>query len=353
MRRNRTALVAVGVVAGLLAAVTSTGSRPASAAISSHQLPPPANPAAPARIIIPTRNLPDPFVLHVGTRYLMYSSQTSFSTPPAALTQSLDDTTYHWGKTGAALSSVPVWAESGFTWSPDVREVSPSHYVMYFSAWALKSLYFDPAASGFSQRYQCLGIATSSNAAGPFTPVGKTPFLCQAKDHHGDIDPRTFLAPNGQLWLDWKSDDNAFETPHVTHLWAQRLTPDGLHVEGPRTIILSGAHQGWNGGLIEAPDMVYAAGKYWLVFSGSWFNGPNYAIGLTTCTGPAGPCQLSPHPWVSSNSQGSSPGEESLFHNGKGWWMVYSPWGMLGHTYRPVALARVVFVASGPYLAKF
>jgi hypothetical protein len=117
---------------------------------------------------------------------------------------------------------------------------------------------------------------------------------------------------------------------------------------------MSGSRHIWNGGLIEAPDMVYAQRTYWLFYSGSWFNTPGYSIGVAKCAGPLGPCEaISPRPWLTTNAQGSGPGEESLFHNSQGWWMVYSPWSLYAHDTRPVELAKVYFAPSGPYLAKF
>ncbi|MGA3352282.1 MAG: glycoside hydrolase family 43 protein [Acidimicrobiales bacterium] len=307
--------------------------------------------SAPGKLIL-DRNLPDPAVLDVRGRYYLYSSQTGFDTPPASLTESRGSTLFHWNKTGTALATVPSWAETGFTWAPDVRRID-GRYVMYFNAWANKSMYFEPSENGFSQRAQCIGIASAKNPAGPFTPLAHSPLVCQF-NHHGAIDPRTFEAPDGRLYLDWKSDDNADPGHPPTHLWAQELSNNGLEFVGARYLLMSGSRQIWNGGLIEAPDMVYANHKYWLFYSGSWFNTPGYAIGVAKCSRPVGPCQtISTRPWLTSNSQGAGPGEESLFHNPQGWWMVYNPWSLYARRYRSVEIARVFFGPSGPYLAKF
>ena len=301
-------------------------------------------------VLILDRNLPDPAVLDIAGRYYLYSSQTGFATPPVSLTTSSGATLFHWNKTGTALAEVPPWAETGFTWAPDVRFVD-GRYVMYFNAWANKSLYFQPAEPGFSQRAQCIGVATATSPAGPFTPMAGPPLVCQF-DHHGAIDPVAWPA-DGRLYLDWKSDDNA-NPSYPQHLWAQGLSSNGLDLIGRRHLLLSGSRHIWNGGLIEAPDMVYVNGTYWLFYSGSWFNTPGYSIGVARCRGPVGPCRpISEHPWLASNSQGAGPGEESLFRNGQGWWIVYNPWSLYAHKYRSVELAKVYFAPSGPYLAKF
>ncbi|MHB8245888.1 MAG: glycoside hydrolase family 43 protein [Acidimicrobiales bacterium] len=314
--------------------------------------PPPANAERPGLLITPHRNLPDPFVIHVGKQYYLYSSQTSLWAPPASLTESAGFTLFHWKATRPVLTKVPSWASDGFTWSPDVRRIQ-GRYVMYFNAWVVKALYFAAKSKGLRQRAQCIGMATSRNPGGPFTPVDGKPLVCQLADH-GDIDPRTFVAPNGHLYLDWKSDNNAFVPLRPTHIWAQELSADGMRLVGPRRVLMSGQQNSWTAALVEAPDMVYAEHIYWLFYSGSWYNGPHYSIGVAACSGPLGPCrQISSRPWLTGNAQGNSPGEESLFQNAQGWWMVYSPWDLLSHRYRPVELAKVAFGPFGPYLAKF
>jgi len=100
-------------------------------------LPPHALASAPGALIL-NRNLPDPAVLDVRGRYYLYSSQTGFRTPPVSLTLSKDATLFHWDKTATALATVSSWAETGFTWAPDVR---------FIDGWPSKSL---PSSSGSS-----------------------------------------------------------------------------------------------------------------------------------------------------------------------------------------------------------
>ncbi|MGA2804458.1 MAG: glycoside hydrolase family 43 protein [Acidimicrobiales bacterium] len=336
--------------AAAAAPLASSGARRPAAHPVTRLFPPHADMSSPGVLVL-DRNLPDPVVVEQRGRYYLYSSQTGFDTPPVSLTTSDGPTLLRWEKTATALATVPSWAETGFTWAPDVRMID-GRYVMYFDAWAEKSMYFRADESGFSQRAQCIGVATAGGPAGPFTPVAGPPLVCQF-NHHGAIDPRTFLAPDGRLYLDWKSDDNADPGSPPTHLWAQELSKNGERPMGARHLLMSGSRRVWDGGLVEAPDMVYAVHTYWLFYSGSWFNGPGYSIGVAKCSGPEGPCRpSSARPWLAANSQGGGPGEESLFHNSQGWWMVYSPWSLYKHDYRPVELAKVFFAPSGPYLAK-
>jgi beta-xylosidase len=329
---------------------SSTHSRTAVASPPPTSLPPPANPRQPGSVVTPGSNMPDPFVLVTRAGYYMYSSQTGFTTPPVSVTFSRD--LDRWPAPQAAMSVVPPWAMDGFTWAPDVRFID-GRYVLYFDAWAVPAMFYEPWLDDLGSHAQCIGTATSSSPLGPFHPQA-TPLVCMF-GHHGAIDPRAFLAPDGVLWLDWKSDDNAnFPTATaVTHLFAQRLSRNGLGFVGRRYQLLQ-ADRPWENRLVEAPDMVYYKGSYWLFFSGDWFDSAGYAIGVARCAGPSGPCVDWNRPFLASNAEGEGPGEESLFVDDSGRsWMVYSVWfdGYLGRHYRPIALARIAFRAAGPYLA--
>lgn len=309
------------------------------AAASSAGLPPPADPSAPARIVTPGANVPNPFVLADGGYYYLYSSQYGIYGPNIPVREST--TPDSWGPPTDAMPTLPPWAHPAYTWAPDVRRVG-GRFVMWFSAWL----------RGREPITQCIGVATSASPLGPFV-AGDHPVICQL-DRNGSIDPRTMVDPKGDLWLYWKSDDNA-DVNGTSHssIYAQQLAPDGTTLLGQPTILLT-AQQPWEGRIVEAPDMVFGGGHYWLFYSGNWFNEPYYAIGVAECAGPAGPCTR-PYsgPWLSSDSQGSGPGEESLFSAGGQLWIVYSPWAVdyRQNTPRPVALARVAFDSKGPYLA--
>ena len=301
----------------------------------------PANPGAPALIPEPDQNQPDAFVFASKSGYFLYSSQTSMFTPPIVVSYS--KVLGRWPSPRPAMALDPSWATPGFTWAPDVSRID-GRYVLYFDALANPSY---PGAQG-----QCLGAATATKAVGPFVPT-PSPLVCQPA-FGGAIDPRTFVGPAGGHWLLWKSDENSdFQGPtDVTHLFSQRLSRNGLSVVGPQFELLS-ADEVWQHRIVEAPDLVEVDGTYWLFYSGGWFNKPYYAIGLARCPGPAGPCtDLSPTPWLASNTQGRGPGEESLFVDREGGtWMAYSPTALLSEaSVRPVALVRVALTPAGPEL---
>jgi beta-xylosidase len=298
-------------------------------------------PPAPAVILTPGADAPNPMLLTAGGRYYLYTSQTNFWTPNVSVRVSRD--LRRWD--GPPVDAMPVtlpWAAVGFTWAPDVHEIG-GRYVMYVTS-ALKDR---------TPLTQCIGTAVGSRPEGPFVPLPK-PLVCQL-DRNGAIDPRVFVDRDDQLWLHWKSDDNA-DVDGTSHssIYAQRLSGDGLRLVGGRTRILE-ADQPWEGRIVEAPDMELVDGRYWLFYSGNWFNQPYYGIGVAECEGPAGPCRKPfGGPWLSSNAQGEGPGEASLFTDRDGTtWILYSPWAQAytTPTPRPVAMARVTFGRDGPRLA--
>jgi hypothetical protein len=313
-----------------------------------HQLVPPPAPAYADGQLVPPSNtpLPDPSVLTGSRLDYLYTSAGGYSRPNIAVRpfRRLEDL----GTEMDAMPDLPPWT-SGWLWAPDVRHVD-GHYVMWFSAPDIHDVLLSGAAA------RCLGVAVSDSPLGPFTP-GSAPALCQPA---GSIDPRTFVAPGGQLWLYWKADINAFwgqdQNPDglgnmPTVLWAERLAPDDITLIGqPRQILV--ATEPWEHKLIEAPDMVYVDHRYYLFFS----TNPSYqdsdGIAVAFCHGPAGPCD-EPYqgPILGSDTLGLGPGEESLFTQAGATWLLYSPTGT--GPFRQMAVARIAFGPSGPYVAEF
>ena len=283
----------------------------------------------------------DPFLTAADGRYLLF---TSGGTGPAPLNVPVATSRdfVHWTPPTEALPVLPTWAHAGYTWAPDMHRFG-SHYALYFTA----------KVAGRTPATQCIGSAFSTSPTGPYV-AGPTPFICQLHQG-GSIDPRVFVDANGTPWMVWKSDQNIGGASTPTKMWSQRLSRDGTALLGRPSFLLS-PDEPWQGTVVEAPDMVEVDGDYWVFYSANWFNQPAYAIGAARCQGPAGPCRdTSTTPLLSSNLQGQGPGEESVFHDGAGYWMLYSPWRSLAPhpdiPPRPVFITRIGFHPSGPYLA--
>lgn len=302
--------------------------------------PPVANSSAPGVVIDSGRDEPDPFLLRSGGVYYLFTSQgnEAGNEVPYRAGPALGD----WGPVQQAMPKAPAWVLPGFTWAPDVHQFG-DHWVLYFTA----------VIRGRKPATECIGAAVGTHPGGPYTAQPQ-PFICQL-DHKGSIDPRTFVSPSGRLYMIWKSDDNAGGATTPTSVWSQPLSSDGLHLLGTPTRIF-GPDEPWQGTIVEAPDLVVAGGTYWLFYSGNWFTTTSYAIGVARCTGPSGPCaDFTSSPLLASNAQGAGPGEESVFVDAAGVWLLYTPFRYLINgpsPPRPVMMARVGFGPSGPYLAQ-
>jgi hypothetical protein len=348
VRRHEISVLALGVcaLAALVAVQLAVGFGEQAGGGLPHQpgaaAPPTKTPEAPARTILAGPDVTDPFMLTWHGRDYIYTSQgTSFLNVPVRVGQP-----DRWGSPSDALPHLPAWAEPGATWAPDVHQV--------VGGWAL---YFTALLRGVSPYTHCIGAAFSRSPTGPFLPEPQ-PFICQL-DHRGSIDARV-VVEGTRLVVLWKSEDNA--NPSVpgpdqdgpTGIYAQGLSPDGRVLLGSSVKIL-GPSEPWESTIVEAPDMVEAWGTYWLFFSGNWYYSASYGIGVAACQTPFGPCSdLSPKPFIGSNLQGQGPGEESLFEDASGVYVLYNPFRANDPgpvIPRPAVMARLGFTAEGPYLA--
>ncbi len=342
--------LAVAASAGGIGGHTATAGGVAghTAAAGGHSSPLPAadrppldpDPSAPGVIVTSHLDESDPVLYRTAGRYFLFTSGIP-GLPPVnvPVTSSVDFGT--WSPVTDALPTLPVWAVPGYTWAPDLHQFG-STYVLYFTA----------MVRGTSPAMECIGDAVGSEPDGPFRAMN-SPIICQ-QGQGGSIDPRVFTGPGGTEWMLWKSDQNIAGSDTPTKLWSQRLTPDGLGLIGQPSQLM-GPDELWQGTIVEAPDMVDVGNTFWLFYSGNWFNEAAYAIGAARCQGPAGPCaDFSPFPLLASNAQGVGPGEESLFEDTSGVWMLYSPWHSSAPLAqippRPVMITRLGFGPDGPYL---
>ncbi len=302
------------------------------------------HPDRPGRTILTGDDPTDPYMITVGGRYLLYTSEgTGFLNVPLWI----GTRPGRWKTLIDVLPNLPGWAQGGGTWAPDVQRVT--------GGWAL---YYSALVKGLNPATHCIGAAFSTSPEGPFAATDR-PFICQL-DHRGSIDPRVFVESGNRLVMLWKSEDNA--NPGVpgpdqdgpTGIYAQSLSADGRSLLGQPVKIFSPI-QPWEGTIVEAPDMIEAWGTYWLFYSGNWFNQPDYGIGVTACQTPFGPCaDVNPTPLLGSNLQGEGPGEASLFRQGNTVSLLYNPFrgNDPGPVIpRPVDMVELGFTPQGPYLA--
>lgn len=271
----------------------------------------------------------DPYVLRVGSTYYAYSTNAGGGTIQVIRSQDLR--TWEW--LGNALAWLPGWAAPNTTWAPSVV-ARPGGYVAYYTT--------RDAASG----KQCISVATASRPDGPFVDTSSGPLICQL-DLGGSIDPSPFVDVDGTLWLVWKSDG-------VDRIWSMPLRADGLAPGGWPTALLA-PDQAWENGVIEGPSMTFAAGRYWLFYSGGSWNGAGYAESYATCAGPMGPCtKPQPGPLLASHGTIAGPGGGEVFTDtAGGLWLAYHAYTVPAVGYpnsRTLHLLRLSFAYGRPVL---
>lgn len=336
----------------------ATGGGPAAPLVSAAQPQPTTTPAAPGIALVPASNFdePDPYLYEEGGTYYLYLS-TAFN----LLSENVPVLTGrpgHWSKPVDVMPTLPPWAEpnpkngqlAGLVWEPEVYKFG-STYVMYSA----------PAVAGSKPVQHCITIAFATSPTGPFVPAAR-PFICQ-RDQGGDIDAQVYKDPTGPngpghpYYLTWKSDNNSTPGDGVPIIWAQALSNDGRQLVGqPRKIFT--ADEPWQQGLVEAPQLVRSpTGGTWLFYSGgAGFFTTNYGMGAAFCAGPFGPCvDQSPQPLVTTNAQGTAPGEETAFiaHDGS-LWLLYNPFatGEYLNFFRPSEAVRIGMTPTSVYVAQ-
>jgi hypothetical protein len=279
-------------------------------------------------------DFPDPDVILVGQTYFAYATNSVAGN--IQIIESTDLT--HWTAVGNALPHLPAWAEPDYTWAPAVAAIGGS-FVLYYAA--------NVAGSG----KECVSVATATQPQGPFVDRSTAPLECQPA-LGGSIDPASFIDTNGSLYLLWKSGG-----PGSSKIWSEQLDPAGTaFAAGATPTVLLVPTQPWEAGTVEAPDMLTAAGRYYLFFSGNNWDSANYGVGVATCTGPLGPCSdSSSSPILSSGHGVAGPGGESVFADMTGaYWIAFHAWvpGAVGFpNSRDLYLRRLNVSGSAPVVA--
>jgi hypothetical protein len=113
-----------------------------------------------------------------------------------------------------------------------------------------------------------------------------------------------------------------------TPVWAQRLAPDGLSLEGERTLVLEN-DQPWEAHLIEGIWVARHGGRNYLFYAGNDFSTARYGIGVAVADAPLGPYRKLPEPLLRSTAEWWGPGHPSVAEGPDG-----EPWLFL-HAFFP------------------
>ncbi|HEX3795050.1 MAG TPA: glycoside hydrolase family 43 protein [Acidimicrobiales bacterium] len=284
-------------------------------------------------------DFPDPYVLRVGSTYFAYATNSAEGNIQIIQSSDLSQ----WTAVGNALPKLAAWAAPGGTWAPSVLQIGGT-YLLYYSA----------VVAGPGGGEECISVATATRPQGPFSDTSTAPLVCQST-LGGSIDPSPFVNADGERYLQWKSNGAANQP---AGLWSEELNVSGTGFAAAVPTELLAAGLAWERGVIEAPDLVFSSGRYYLFYSGNNWNSADYAVGMATCTGPLGPCaRVSSTPVFASDADLAGPGGATVFSDTAGaLWMAFDAWvpGSVGYPHsRSLYVRRIslsgsqVLVASG------
>ena len=179
-------------------------------------------------------------------------------------------------------------------WAPDVwRDPDSGLLYLYYTA------------------DRTVGVAEAASPLGPF--------IIRRKLFDDSIDAHLFQDEDGRLYLYF------VELPGF-RITVQPMASPTEPTGRPKDVLKPESE--WetrNGRVTEGPWMIKHGGGYYLLYSGSGANTPDYAVGYATGTSPMGPFTRAEHNPILQRSQGLfGPGHGCAIRDRKGdWWFVY------------------------------
>ena len=156
-----------------------------------------------------------------------------------------------------------------------------------------------------------VGVAVADGPMGPFRVVRR--LVDRAIDAH------LFRDDDGRFYLYY------VRLPGFRITVQPMASPTELQGEAREILRPEADWETRAGRVTEGPWMMKAAGRYYLLYSGSGANTPDYAVGYATAPSPLGPFTRAPHNPILHRCDGVfGPGHGCAVRDGAGqWWFVY------------------------------
>ncbi|WP_343069167.1 family 43 glycosylhydrolase [Hymenobacter citatus] len=263
-----------------------------------------------ANVVLPG-DFPDPTVTKIGDTY--WASATSAEWGPVfPLFKSTN--LVDWELVGHVFADKPEWAEASF-WAPEISHEHGKTYICYTARQKGGPL--------------CVAMASADNPAGPYLDHG--PLVGQAQ---GSIDGFPIRDENGELYLVWKEDGNAYGNP--TPLWAQRLNEERTALLGDAPVELFRNDVPWEGNLVEGSAFARHDRYFYMFYAGNGCcgSGCTYATGVARARQLLGPWEKCPqNPILKKNKVWSCPGHGTVAEYDGRWFLLHHAYHASSHEF--------------------
>ena len=267
----------------------------------------------------------DPGVLfHDGVYYAYCTYTPDYPTMSNGIRLYTSRDLVSWEDRGYVITKENSWGNSRF-WAPDVLLRNGKFYLYY----------------AVDTR---ICVAASESPLGPFNPLSEQPMEPESIR----IDAHVFQDDDGQMYFFYVHFDRGNE------IWGGRLNDDMVSVDKQSLRRMVKPDQPWEqhqARIVEGPVVLKHGGLYYLTYSGSHFESPEYAVGYATSKSPLGPWEKYPlNPIMKSTSYAHGTAHHCFAPSpdGKELFIVYHRHHTLLDTEpRQLSIDRVRFAPNG------
>lgn len=181
-----------------------------------------------------------------------------------------------WEEVGTVYyTSKETWGIRDF-WAPEVLKYKDQYYLHY-------------TAKDQDGKIR-IGMAVSDSAAGPFEDIKNEPFF----DPGYNIIDSNILIDDEKMYLYFSRDcsENVIDNYHVSQTYVVEMNKEMDFIGEPIQLItpelsweLKSGDYRWN----EAPEVIKHQDKYYLMYSGNFYNSRDYSLGYAVSDSPTGP----------------------------------------------------------------
>jgi iduronate 2-sulfatase len=272
--------------------------------------------------LLPKQEMADPHVIKVGDTYYLYATT---HTRGYDVYVSKDLVT--WENKGSAFDD-----PRGGAWAPDVfhHVKGDGKFYLYYTDSIV------PGANAGLQKQ--IGVAVADSPMGPFQDKAVLAKVA--------IDAHLFGDDDGKLYLYYVDLVEGFK------IRVQPMT-DPLTKSTAEANVVIRPTEPWekaSGHVTEGPFMLKRNGVYYLMFSGTGADSPNYGIGYATAKSPLGPFEkFRGNPIVQRGGKVLGPGHHSVIPgpDGKLWNIYHQKWDDKTSFHRFLAIDPLWFDAEG------